>query len=62
MQLDSHTFKGAENFHEARMWYDELTDDVKDRIQDTRFEDFILALPDVQGRTNYQPLHALMKR
>ena len=38
LQLDSHTFKGAENFHGARMWYDELTDDIKDRIQDTGFE------------------------
>ena len=38
MQLDSHTFKGAGNFHGARMWYDELTDDIKDRIQDTGFE------------------------
>ena len=53
MQLDSHTFKGAENFHGARMWYDELTDDVKNRIQDTGFEDFILALFDAQGRTDY---------
>ena len=44
------------------MWYDELFDDVKDRIQDTGFEDFILALPDAQGRTDYQPLHALMER
>ena len=44
------------------MWYDELTDDIKDRIQDTEFEDFILALPDTQGRTDYQPLHALMER
>ena len=62
MQFDSHTFKGAGNFHETRMWYDELTDDVKDRIQDTGFEDFILALPDAQGRTDYQPLHTLMER
>ena len=62
MQLDLHTFKGAGNFHEARMWYDELKDDIKDRIQDTGFEDFILALPDTQGRTDYQPLHALMER
>ena len=46
MQLDSHTFKGAGNFHGTRMWYDELSDDVKDRIQDTGFEDFILSLPD----------------
>ena len=38
LQLDSHTFKGAGNFHGARMWYDELTDDIKDRIQDTGFE------------------------
>ena len=37
-QLDSHTFKGAGNFHVARMWYDELTDDIKDRIQDKGFE------------------------
>ena len=44
------------------MWYDKLTDDIKDRIQDTEFEDFILALPDAQGRTDYQPLHVLMKR
>ena len=44
------------------MWYDELTDDIKDRIQDTGFEDFILALPDAQGRTDYQPLHVLMER
>ena len=44
------------------MWYDELTDDIKDRIQDTGFEDFILALPDAQGQTDYQPLHALMER
>ena len=44
------------------MWYDELTDDIKDRIQDTGFEDFILALPDTQGWTDYQPLHALMER
>ena len=62
MQLDSHTFKGAGNFHGARLWYDELTDDIKDRIQDTGFEDFILALPDTQGWTDYQPLHALMER
>ena len=46
MQLDFHTFNGARNFHGARMWYDELPRDVKDRIQDTGFEDFILALPD----------------
>ena len=38
MQLDSHTFKGGGNFHGAQMWYDELTDDIKDRIQDTGFE------------------------
>ena len=44
------------------MWYDELTDDIKDMIQDTGFEDFILALPDAQGQTDYQPLHALMER
>ena len=44
------------------MWYDELTNDVNDRIQDTGFEDFILALPDAQGQTDYQPLHALMER
>ena len=44
------------------MWYDELTDDVKDKIQDTGFEDFILALSDAQGQTDYQPLHALMER
>ena len=44
------------------MWYDELMDDIKDRIQDTGFEDFILALPNVQGRTDYQSLHALMER
>ena len=62
LQLDSHTFKGAGNFHGARMWYDELPDDIKDQIQDTGFGDFILALPDAQGRTDYQPLHALMER
>ena len=49
LQLDSHIFKGAGNFHGARMWYDELPNDIKDRIQDINFEDFILALPDTQG-------------
>ena len=44
------------------MWYGELTDDVKGRIQDTGFEDFILTLPDTQRQTDYQPLHALMER
>ena len=44
------------------MWYDKLPDDVKDKIQDIGFEDFILALPDAQGRIDYQPLHALMER
>ena len=38
LQFDSHTFKGAGNFHGTRMWYDELTDDIKDRIQDTGFK------------------------
>ena len=62
IQLDSHTFKGAGNFHGVRVWYDELVDDIKDRIQDTGFEDFILALPNTRGRTDYQPLHALIER
>lgn len=35
---------------------------MKDRIQDIGFEDFVLALPDTQGRTDYQPLHVLMER
>ena len=43
LRLYSHIFKGTGNFHGVRMWYDELSDDVKDRIQDTEFEDFILA-------------------
>lgn len=61
-QHDAHTFKGARNFSGAQAWYDELTDDIRDRIQDTSFEDFVLSLPNAQGRTDYQPLHALMER
>ena len=37
------------------MWYDELTDDIKDRIQDTEFEDFILAYLTLRGGPTISP-------
>ena len=62
MQLDSYTFKGAENFSGARSWYDSLSEVIQTRIGDTGFTDFILALPSEKGRTDYQALHALIER
>ena len=61
-QLDTHSFKGAGNFSGARSWYDTFLDIIRDRIRDTGFEGFILALSSEKGRTDYQPLHALMER
>ena len=62
LQFDSHTFKGAGNFSGARAWYESFPEVIRERIRVTGFQDFIHALPTVQGRTDYQPLHALMER
>ena len=62
LQRDSHTFKGIGNFSGARSWYDSLLEAIRNRIRDTGFSDFILALPSEKGRTDYQALHALMER
>ena len=61
-QLDTHSFKGAGNFSGARTWYDTFPDLIRARIRDTGFEAFVLALPSEKGRSDYQPLHALMER
>ena len=54
--------KGAENASGARGWYGQLPDAVGDRIWVIGFEPFILALPSLRGRNDYQLLHALMER
>ena len=61
-QLDTHSFKGARNFSGARSSYDTFPDIIRNRICDTKFEGFILTFPSEKGRTDYQPLHALMER
>ena len=40
---------------------DSLPEVNQNRIRDTGFSDFILALPSEKGRTNYQALHALIE-
>ena len=62
LQHDLHTFKGAGNFSGARSWYDGFSEVIRNRIRDTGFTDFILALPSEKGCTDYQALHALMER
>ena len=60
--MDPHSIKGAGNASGAREWYRKLPDAVRDRVWVTGFEPFILALPSLRGRNDYQPLHALMER
>ena len=54
--------KSARNASGAHGWYEQLPDAVRDRIRVIGFEPFILVLPSLRGRNDYQPLHALMER
>ena len=54
--------KGAGNVTGALEWYDGLTNMFKEKIRETSFKPFILALPTVVGRHDLNGLYALMER